>query len=748
MPTPTLQLLSRTIYTTDGITTTWDFSFSDGYLHASHVKAKTIDIDGIEDELSFTLVGQYQISILPALSPGRVLHIYRDTPKTAPLVNFSDGSSLSEVALDTNARQSIMVAAEAADANVGSLTGNALQAASASAASAALSAASALSSQASAELAAVAPVVAPTELSAVKLLLDDSDVFPIVSSSALKRFSWLSLKAWASGVFASSTTLASSSGSVGIGYLPSGTSAVATTVQTALRGVGFWAEQFGAVGNASTDCTTPVLNAITAMRANAVPILDDIGGSTITAYSSGVLNFGPGIFVISADALNITQDLGLTLRGRGSRRTNNAVRAATTLLISGTSSGYGMSVANNGARGFTIEDMDVCYATSGFTGNLIDTINAPGLTFNRVFLGTYGLTGGTRLQTATSLIRSTYDEYHTFNNCVFDGAVDGWWSDDLRVTHANTFGGSVTKFNDCVFYDFTNRPVRHDGLRTRQGLHFNNTVVNPISVDCQRGFDLTNVDGVTLTGGGYAGSVANKAAVEWIRLSNCTGSVQGVFFDDLSKAGTIDGVLEVSGNRIFSTDGLTLKGGVISGKSNEFSKGTTGYTLSPTYPLTVDIGPDLFKSDVTTSYNIPSDSADLGGRINYAANNDASASRFSNTSGRIRVINTDEKTFTVTSTTYTVLIEDTGRTIQATGAANQVFTLPTAVPGTRLSFNKIAGFTLTINCAGGNNFYTGAGAAKTGVSAAAGDIGGTLVLEAYATVGWRVVSQVGTWTYV
>lgn len=252
MPTPTLQLLSRTIYTTDGVTTTWDFSFSDGYINANHVKAKTVDTDGIEDELSFTLVGPYQISIFPALSPGRVLHIYRDTPKTAPLVSFSDGSSLSEVALDTNARQAIMVAAEAADANVGSLTVSAFQAASAASASAALSAASALSSQSSAELAALSPVVAPTEIADVKLLLDDSDVFPIVSSNTLKKFSWSSFRSWANGVFASITTLASSIGSSYIGHLQSGAGAVFRTLQSKLR-ESVSVKDFGAVGDGVTN---------------------------------------------------------------------------------------------------------------------------------------------------------------------------------------------------------------------------------------------------------------------------------------------------------------------------------------------------------------------------------------------------------------------------------------------------------------------------------------------------------------
>jgi hypothetical protein len=53
---------------------------------------------------------------------------------------------------------------------------------------------------------------------------------------------------------------------------------------------------------------------------------------------------------------------------------------------------------------------------------------------------------------------------------------------------------------------------------------------------------------------------------------------------------------------------------------------------------------------------------------------------------------------------------------------------------------------LNINCAGGTNYYGVGTAAYTG-AALTGAVFGTLVLEAYSTVGWIVKSQVNSWTF-
>jgi hypothetical protein len=391
--------------------------------------------------------------------------------------------------------------------------------------------------------------------------------------------------------------------------------------------------------------------------------------------------------------------------------------------------------------------LDICYETSGFTGAVLDVLDCPGVTLNRVFIGTYGTTSGTRLQTAAACVRLTYDEFFVANNCVFDGAVDGIWFDDARTELGNTFGGSITAFNECLWYDFTGDMIRHDGLRTREGLRIIGCAFNPISVDPVRCVDLNNVDGLTMATNAFQGSVANKPTTEWLRLVNCTGSsVLDSIFGDFAKAGTLSGMINISGNRVFCTDGFTITGGVVRGGNNEISQGTSGFTFAPTIDLSFDVGPDLFKSSVTYSYDIPADSAFLAGRISYDAAADASTSKFRNTSSRIQIGAVDGKQIGVSDASYTLSSLNTGRTILATGAGAQTFTLPTPIPGTKLTISKISNQNLTVNCAGGTNFYGASSAYYTSASLTGTAMGG-LELEAYATIGWVVKAEVGTWSY-
>ncbi len=187
MPTPTEQLLSRTSYAGDGVTTAWDFTFASGYLDKAHVKAYVKDSDGDRTDLVITeanFIGEYQLSIVPPVAISDVLTIYRDTPKDAPLVDFADGSNLTEAALDTLARQAIFVAAEVDD-ELGLVIGPEFQAtadqvavdAAAAAASATAAAASAIEAagEASAAAAAAAAGVLPAVLASVEPLVDAAD---------------------------------------------------------------------------------------------------------------------------------------------------------------------------------------------------------------------------------------------------------------------------------------------------------------------------------------------------------------------------------------------------------------------------------------------------------------------------------------------------------------------------------------------------------------------------------------------
>jgi hypothetical protein len=152
MATPKEQLLSRSVFDTDGVSTVWDFAFSGGYLDKTHVKAYIETPTGGRTPVAFdpntALIGEFQLELTPPLADGNELVIYRDTPKNLPLVDFTDESGFSEIALDTNAKQAVFIAAEAID------TVNALNVAAAVASAEAAAASAAIASAAVADISA------------------------------------------------------------------------------------------------------------------------------------------------------------------------------------------------------------------------------------------------------------------------------------------------------------------------------------------------------------------------------------------------------------------------------------------------------------------------------------------------------------------------------------------------------------------------------------------------------------------
>lgn len=113
--------LSLNEYVCDGIKTQFEISFAGGYLSRDHVVAIVADGKDAngnlinEVQVDFVWVSEYSVSISPAVAASKILRIYRNTPFNAPIVDFSDGSVITEATLDINAKQAVFLAAELRD---------------------------------------------------------------------------------------------------------------------------------------------------------------------------------------------------------------------------------------------------------------------------------------------------------------------------------------------------------------------------------------------------------------------------------------------------------------------------------------------------------------------------------------------------------------------------------------------------------------------------------------------------------
>ncbi|MFD1744061.1 hypothetical protein ACFSE1_01170 [Rhizobium helianthi] len=198
------------------------------------------------------------------------------------------------------------------------------------------------------------------------------------------------------------------------------------------NGQPIYAEMFGAVGHQTdaaaladdgTVTTQAIINGRAFLRGRSTALsTDGISGKAITAYASGVLNLGRGIFCVKPDMLATDQDIGFIIRGQGNSGRTNYMRGLTTLLIRGASSGYGLRWYGNGGRSGGLEDLDLCYESASFTGDMLDIMGGVGTSPRRVSFDSFGKTGGTALFTARSNVSIAYEEFFHPKDCTFSGA--------------------------------------------------------------------------------------------------------------------------------------------------------------------------------------------------------------------------------------------------------------------------------------------------------------------------------------
>jgi len=100
---------SKVQYTADG--TTQSFAVTFEYINSDHV---SVTVDGSAATFSFNNSSEITISS-PTLSGSELVLIKRSTSPTARLVNYVDGSNLSETDLDTDSLQAFYLSQEAID---------------------------------------------------------------------------------------------------------------------------------------------------------------------------------------------------------------------------------------------------------------------------------------------------------------------------------------------------------------------------------------------------------------------------------------------------------------------------------------------------------------------------------------------------------------------------------------------------------------------------------------------------------
>ena len=103
--------MALSYFATTGNGSQTNFTFNFDYLAAAHLK---VSVDGVDT--SFVLNSTYIVEITPAPADGSIVKIYRQTPNTSRLVDFTGGSVLLDTDLDTSALQVFYTSQETLDA--------------------------------------------------------------------------------------------------------------------------------------------------------------------------------------------------------------------------------------------------------------------------------------------------------------------------------------------------------------------------------------------------------------------------------------------------------------------------------------------------------------------------------------------------------------------------------------------------------------------------------------------------------
>jgi len=375
------------------------------------------------------------------------------------------------------------------------------------------------------------------ELNALTPPLVDSDVVTVYRAPGpLTRTTASVFKTYAQTGLVSSAALALSSGASLIGFIQSGTGAVSETVQTAIRRISVFPEQFGAVGDGSTDDTVAIQAALTA---NRNVILRSTSGYKITA----ALTLLDNQLVTLAPGVVLRQYTAATPAFTATSKTNVYVN-----LNGGTiygSGGYSSGWTNNGNVGYRgIRFIGCTYSGVVGPGSIVNFGNAQidftggshlSVTNKVTLIGTnaYGGTIAASGNFQQGVYISNDATYGTASHIWLDGLdVSATAQGVLLEAQVGVTGPTGPRMiSNCDFHDITGQHAIYNqdsflSVSNVSGMRLGGSVVKIQSADANR--DLT---GFTATG-----IRADTVAVSVFEIATVgTGSLNGLTLSGVGK---------------------------------------------------------------------------------------------------------------------------------------------------------------------------------------------------------------------